>query len=379
MKHTQTLPKGWKWVKLGDVCYEDKNIVDPESEEAKVLPYLSLEHVESETGKILKNGECIENEGQSTTFLFNNNHVLYGKLRPYLNKVALPGYEGRCTTELIPFLPDNSLISREFLALVLRRKETVEVSMRGVTGSRMPRANMKELLQMQIPLPPLLEQKRIAKILNDCLAAVEKARQAGQAQLEAAQSLPAAYLREVFESEQAKKWERVKLKNVFKLKSGEFLPASSMAESGTYPVYGGNGIAGWHTSYMFEESKIIIGRVGALCGCVHATKPQSWVTDNALYISDKYAPFDDYFMMNYLTFLNLNQLANQMGQPVIASSKIYDQIIGLPSITEQQRIAKFLDPKLKSTEQLRRSLEDQLKEINAIPASLLRKAFQGEL
>lgn len=200
-------PDGWRWIQLGNVCREDKRIINPESDEAKELSYLSLEHIESETGRIVKNGEYVENEGQSTTFYFNSNHVLYGKLRPYLNKVVLPEYQGRCSTELVPFLPVDSLIIREFLAWTLRRRETVEVSMRGVTGSRMPRANMKELLQMSIPLPPLSEQRRIVKILNQQLAAVEQARQAAQEQLEAANCLFDSELRDVFSPENMKRWD----------------------------------------------------------------------------------------------------------------------------------------------------------------------------
>jgi len=70
---------------------------------------------------------------------------------------------------------------------------------------------------------------------------------------------------------------------LIKLKSGEFLPATEMAETGTFRVFGGNGINGYHDQYMFEGRQIIIGRVGVYCGCVHVSPPRSWVTDNALY------------------------------------------------------------------------------------------------
>ena len=160
------LPEGWRWVRLGDVCQQDRKIIEASSEEAKKLLYLSLEYIESQTGKILRNPESsIEDEGKSTTFAFDSRHILYGKLRPYLNKVALPNFEGRCTTEAIPLLPD-SRTDRHFIAWILRRKETVDAAMKDKTGSRMPRTNMDVLLNLEIPLPPLPEQKRIAAILN---------------------------------------------------------------------------------------------------------------------------------------------------------------------------------------------------------------------
>jgi len=195
---TKPLPADWKWVKLGELCVEDRKTVPGNSDLAKTLPYLSLEHIESGSGRILVTPENIpEDPGRSNTFAFDHRHVLYGKLRPYLNKVALPDSAGRCTTEAIPLLPKNS--DRRYLAWFLRRPETVAYAMKQKTGSRMPRADVKDLLLMPIPLPPLDEQKRIAAILNEQIGAVEKAKKAAQERLESAQALPTAYLREVFE------------------------------------------------------------------------------------------------------------------------------------------------------------------------------------
>ncbi len=76
-------------------------------------------------------------------------------------------------------------------------------------------------------------------------------------------------------------WEAAPLREVIKVKSGDGLVAKDMAPNGEFPVYGGNGINGCHNKYMFDESKIILGRVGVYCGVVHLTKPRAWVTDNA--------------------------------------------------------------------------------------------------
>jgi type I restriction enzyme S subunit len=196
------LPNGWKWVKLGDVCSQDKNIIDASSGLGRSLPYLSLEHIESVSGEILKDliGQ-IDSEGISTTYTFDDSHVLYSKLRPYLNKVAMPDFAGRCTTELIPFLPDTAIITKDYLAWIFRREETVNVAMSGVTGSRMPRANLKELGRMLIPLPPLPEQKRIVEKLNKQLELAEKAKKAALEKLEAINKLRASLLQKAFEGD----------------------------------------------------------------------------------------------------------------------------------------------------------------------------------
>lgn len=192
------LPEGWRWAKLGDICVQDRHIVEPHTDEAKSLTYYSLEHIESETGRILKTPQDhIKEIGKSASFRFDDRHVLYGKLRPYLNKVALPESAGRCTVELIPLLP-NENTTRSFLALLLRRPETVDFAMQHRTGSRMPRADMKSLITLEVPLPPLPEQHRIVAKLNERLAAVDRARRAAEDMIEQFDALKSAFLREIF-------------------------------------------------------------------------------------------------------------------------------------------------------------------------------------
>ncbi len=147
----------WPKVKLGEVCREDKIQIAPSSEIGKDLPYLGMEDVKSGTGEILRKN--VNPKIKSTTFLFDERHILYGKLRPYLNKVALPDFKGKCTTEFIPLLPINSL--REYLVIFLRDQKTIDYIMQNKSGTRMPRADVKKLLELKIPLPPLEIQKQI--------------------------------------------------------------------------------------------------------------------------------------------------------------------------------------------------------------------------
>ncbi len=143
----------------------DRQGLHPDDPIASGLPFVGVEHVESDNGTFnFNNGSRIGNQ-RSTTFRFDDRHVLYAKLRPYLNKVVAPEFAGRCSTELVPLLPRNG-VAREFIAYVLRRKETVEYVMASVTGARMPRADMNALMSLPVPLPPLDEQRRIVGVLN---------------------------------------------------------------------------------------------------------------------------------------------------------------------------------------------------------------------
>ncbi len=136
-------------------------------------------------------------------------------------------------------------------------------------------------------------------------------------------------------------WKEVSYKEIFKLASGSPLSQKDMAD-GDYPVYGGNGIAGYHNEYNFEDPKLVIGRVGAKCGVVHMTPAKSWITDNALYVKERLSDFDERFMYYKLTYEDLNKHANKNAQPVISGGRIYSLKTVLPGISEQEKIAGVL-------------------------------------
>lgn len=200
---------------LGDIAIPDRVIVSPESSEAAVRPYLGLEQIASGTGHILSY-ETNSSEGKSTTFAFDDSHVLYGKLRPYLNKVAVPDRVGRCSTEIIPLKPQG--VDREYLALLLRSEQVVKAAMADKTGSRMPRADMDALLGFEVAIHDSdIEQLKIAARLKAQLAEVETARQAAQVQLSDTRLLRARMLKAFF----------AELDAAPKKKLGDYAPTTS--------------------------------------------------------------------------------------------------------------------------------------------------------
>ena len=152
-------------VPLADLCKMDRRQVRLADESALSLPFVGVEHVVAGSGVIDFDSDSRVGSQKSAAFRFDARHVLYGKLRPYLNKVATPGFAGKCSTELIPLLPQDG-VDRDYLAHLLRRRDTVDFVMAAVTGSRMPRTDMKVLLSMRVPLPPIDEQRRIVAILS---------------------------------------------------------------------------------------------------------------------------------------------------------------------------------------------------------------------
>ena len=170
-------------VPLGELCDMDRRGVRPDDPLASHLPFVGVENVDSGTGFLNFDTKSRTGNRRSASFRFDSRHVLYAKLRPYLNKVATPGFAGRCSTELVPLLP-RAGVDRAFLAWLLRRGETVAFVMASATGARMPRADMKVLLSMPVSFPPLDTQRRIADLL-DRAARIQRLRARAAARLRA--------------------------------------------------------------------------------------------------------------------------------------------------------------------------------------------------
>ena len=129
------------------------------------LPFVGMENVNSNTGILNFDTDSRIGSRKSVMFRFDRTHVLYGKLRPYLNKVATPEFVGICSTELVPLRPIDN-VNRDFLAHFLRNKATVDFAVASATGTRMPRTNMNLLMAMPVPLPPIELQQQFARIAN---------------------------------------------------------------------------------------------------------------------------------------------------------------------------------------------------------------------
>ncbi len=120
------------------------------------------------------------------------------------------------------------------------------------------------LKKVNIPLPFLSEQRRIVEILDQADALRKKR---AEAEAKAARILPVLFYKMFGDpATNPKGWPKKKLGDLIKVKSGNFLPAKDMDPSGKFPVYGGNGINGFHSEFMFEEPVIVLGRVGVYCG-----------------------------------------------------------------------------------------------------------------
>ena len=170
-------------------------------------------------------------------------------------------------------------------------------------------------------------------------------------------------------------WISAKLKDCFKLKSGENLTAKNMI-AGEYPVFGGNSQAGTHNDFNLSGDNVIVGRVGALCGNARHFTENIWLTDNAFKITQHKFNFDNRFLTYLLNFKNLRQLARQAAQPVISNSSLADLELSFPeSIQTQKQIVAKLDQAFADIEKAKVNAEQNLKSSRELFDSYLEKIF----
>ncbi|NJN28601.1 MAG: restriction endonuclease subunit S [Cyclobacteriaceae bacterium] len=173
-------------------------------------------------------------------------------------------------------------------------------------------------------------------------------------------------------------WEKQYFENCFKLKSGDNLTAKNMSENGNYPVFGGNGIAGYHNEFNLSGSNVIIGRVGALCGNVRHLTENIWLTDNAFRIVDFKFDFDHSFLTYLLNYKDLRSYARQAAQPVISNSSLKDVVLQFPkSLPEQQRIVSILDRAFTSIDKAKANAEQNLQNAKELFESYLQGVFEN--
>jgi type I restriction enzyme S subunit len=177
------LPSGWKFDRFKDVAILRNERTDEASE---VEDYLELEDIEPGTGRILNRRNTMEVVSDVT--VFQKGDVLFGKLRPYLEKYYVAEFDGKCTGEILAFKPEH--IESRFLFYCIASSWFIQRCNMLAYGAKMPRVNWPtQLAQFNLPLPPVSEQQRIAAYLDASCAAIDVAVAAKRRQIETLDTL----------------------------------------------------------------------------------------------------------------------------------------------------------------------------------------------
>ncbi|MCO6173596.1 N-6 DNA methylase [Flavobacterium sp. NRK F10] len=223
---------------------------------------------------------------------------------------------------LIVAIPNKTKVNINYLQLLLDSLDIYR------NGNSIPQLTIPMIKNEKIPLPPLSVQEEIVAEIESYQKIIDGAK------------MVVDHYKPRIEIDP--KWEMEQLDKIIKLSSGKGLTSINMVE-GPYPVYGGNGINGYHNEYFLEEPTIVIGRVGAYCGVVHITENKSWISDNGLYVTNFLQEIELKYLSQVLTQLNLNQFAKVGGQPSISQKTVTDLKIPVPSLETQQQIVSQIE------------------------------------
>ncbi len=163
------LPKSWVWVSIGTAFLYDAGIKREPKDLNPSLWLLELEDIEKDTGRFASRVRSPARDSKSTKSEFQPDDILYGKLRPYLNKALFADELGYSTTEIVAIRPYVPFCS-DYCALALRRPDFVEYVTTLGQGTKMPRLRTKDAIVAPFPLPPLAEQHRIVAKAHEMLA-----------------------------------------------------------------------------------------------------------------------------------------------------------------------------------------------------------------
>ena len=238
------------------------------------------------------------------------------------------------------------------------------------------------LKSQRVSLAPLPEQRAIVSKIEQLFSELDN----GIDNLKAAKKKLGTYrqavLKKAFDGGFTKrtiKWENNTLRDILRISSGVGLAKANRNDNGNYLVYGGNGVTGRHSEYMFEDRQLIIGRVGVHCGNVHITKPKSWVTDNAFVVSFDEAKIRFDCLYYLILSLRLNQYASSTAQPVISGGRVYPVEFLLPPKEIQESLVQEIETRLSVYDNVLTNIERGLEKAESLRQSILKNAFEGKL
>ena len=400
------IPESWKWVRLGEVVtvlgdgihgtpqyntdgnYYFINGNNLSSGKIALKPNTKkVDESEYKKYKVEMNEQTIlvSINGTIGNYAFYNQEpIILGKSACYFSLIAIDKqYICDCIT------------SPYFFSFVNEQSTKTTIS----------NVSLKSMRMLPIPLPPLAEQKRIVAKIEQLLPYIDRYEKAWSRLQEFNKRFPSDMQKsllqyaiegklveqraeegtaeELFAQIQAEKqklvaegklkkqkplpkiteeekpfdipesWKWVRLGNLISIESGINLTKSQMKQ-GSIPVYGGNGITGYHDQALVYDNTIVIGRVGYYCGSVHITEKEAWVTDNAFIVTYPTNFIFQKFFVYMLRHMNLGKNNNATAQPVVSGKKIYPLLFPLPPLAEQKRIVARLEELLPLCDRLKK-------------------------
>jgi type I restriction enzyme S subunit len=286
--------------------------------------------------------------------------------------------------------------SAQFVAYGLLSKYVLEDQILLLTlRAAQPHLNAEELGSVIFAMPSTrYEQERIAAYLNASCAAIDAAVSAKRRQLKTLDALKRsaifhAVTRGLDDSDSLKAsgidwlgeipahWTIRRIKDIAELRSGDAIQSEDIAPEGDYPVYGGNGLRGFTSSYTHNGQFALIGRQGALCGNINYADGMFWATEHAV-VATLLRRYDTLWFGELLRAMNLGQYSNAAAQPGLAVDRIKFLRLPVPPPEEQTRIAEHVRTIIQQNESIGTAIQSQITTLNAYRNSLIHECVTGQ-
>ena len=401
------IPEGWEVTKLKYL-----STFPIEKNAHTDSPYIGLENIESWTGKYVSSDSQYD-KSQALTFFENN--ILFGKLRPYLAKVFCASNDGCCSSEFCILNFSSSVNIRYFWNLLISPTFIDHVT-KSTYGTKMPRANTDFIKNICVPVPPRIEQDRIALYLDATSAKIDSLISETRSSIEEYKKLKQAVItqavtkgvrgeREMKDSgvewigEIPEEWNKCKLKNI-SIDIGDGLHGTpKFDDSGEVYFINGNNFSSEYVEPKFDTKK--------LCLEESLNYPKPELTEQTIMISlngsygkvclYRYFPMLLGKSAGYITLLpSINRryvryyLSSTPAQiimtlslngttiPNLSLNTLYNFPTILPSASEQAEIADYLDAKCAEIDKLIAKKEQLVKELESYKKSLIYEVVTGK-
>ncbi|EEN7281693.1 TPA: restriction endonuclease subunit S [Salmonella enterica] len=400
------LPEGWVDTQLG-------NIVDYGKATKRVLSdvndntwVLELEDIEKESSKLLSTMRASERPFKSTKNSFKKGDVLYGKLRPYLNKIIIAKEDGVCTTEIIPLSAEPSCCNK-YIFYWLKSSTFLGYVNDVSYGVNMPRLGTADGLKAPLRLAPLAEQKIIAEKLDTLLAQVDSTKARLEQIPQILKRFRQAVLSSAVSGTLTKAWRK---KDEYQYNSLELgMLANFIDYRGKTPTKTDSGIPlitakNIRQGYISLEPREYIAQadydkwmtrgipnIGDVLITTEA--PMGYIAK--INIEGKFALAQRAICLQFKNYINssfaaiymqsgifqqqLNENATGSTVKGIKAASLKKIKIIFPPLTEQHEIVRRVEQLFAYADTIEKQVNNALTRVNSLTQSILAKAFRGEL
>lgn len=354
------IPEGWELCRLKHIASVNDDTLGEATDPEYEILYVDISNVDEIEGIKNKEEMNFKNAPSRARRKVKDGDIIISTVRTYLRAIA-PMFDPESnlivSTGFAVIRPKNEFESK-FAAYALRAPYFVEEVVANSVGVSYPAINASELISFFTALPTETEQQTIAIFLDRKTTQINTLIAKKQRQIELLREKRAVLIshavtkgldsnvkmkdsRIEWLGEIPEEWEIKKLKFVGRLRSGDSITSSDIDEDGNYPVYGGNGLRGYTTSYTHEGEYVLIGRQGALCGCINYAKGRFWASEHAVVVTIL-KKNNVTWLGELLRSMNLNRYSQSAAQPGLAVENITALSIPVPPVEDQIKISDFL-------------------------------------